>query len=34
MQITTKARAEEKADLVEELGVLAREVVEAEDWSR
>ena len=34
MQITTKARAEEKADLVEELGVLAREMVEAEDWSR
>ena len=32
MQITTKARAEDSADLVKELGVLAREMVEAEDW--
>jgi len=34
MQITTRARAEEKTELVEELGVLAREMVEAENWSR
>ena len=30
MQITNKARSEEKDDLVEELGELAREMVEAE----
>ena len=33
MQITSKARAGDKEDLVEELGLLAREMVEAEDWS-
>jgi hypothetical protein len=30
MQVTTRAREEEKDDLVEELGVLARAMVEAE----
>ncbi|SVC08635.1 uncharacterized protein METZ01_LOCUS261489, partial [marine metagenome] len=30
MQITNKARSEEKDELVEELGELAREMVEAE----
>ena len=30
MQITNKARSEEKEELVEELGELAREMVEAE----
>ena len=34
MQITTKARAQDKDNLVEELGVLAREMVCAEDWSK
>ena len=33
MQITSKARTGDKEDLVEELGLLAREMVEAEDWS-
>ena len=32
MQITNKAREEEKQELVAELGVLAREMVEAEGW--
>lgn len=32
MQITNKARAEDQSELVEELGTLAREVVEAEQW--
>ena len=32
MQITSKARQEDKQDLVAELGVLAREMVEAEKW--
>lgn len=32
MQITTKARAQDKEDLVEELGELAREMVQAEKW--
>lgn len=32
MQVTNRARAEEKAELVEELGTLAREMVEAEGW--
>ena len=30
MQVTSKARSEEKDELVEELGKLAREMVEAE----
>ena len=33
MQITNKARQRDQPDLVEELGVLARDMVEAEDWS-
>ena len=32
MQITNKARSEEQSELVEELGVLAREMIEAEGW--
>lgn len=32
MQITNKARQEDKQELVDELGVLAREMVEAEGW--
>ncbi len=32
MQITNKARSQEQGELVEELGALAREMVEAEDW--
>ena len=32
MQITNRAREEQQDDLVNELGVLAREVVESEDW--
>ncbi len=31
MQVTSKARAEEKDELVAELGSLARDMVEAED---
>ena len=33
MQVTSKAREEDKADLVAELGALARDMVEAEHWS-
>ncbi len=33
MQITNKARQQDQPDLVDELGLLAREMVEAEDWS-
>ena len=32
MQITNKARADDLSELVEELGNLAREMVEAEQW--
>lgn len=32
MQVTNRAREEEKTELVEELGALAREMVEAEEW--
>ena len=32
MQITNKARADDQSELVEELGNLAREMVEAEQW--
>ena len=32
MQITNNARSQEQGELVEELGALAREMVEAEDW--
>lgn len=32
MQITSKARANEKDELVEELGTLAREMVQEEQW--
>ena len=32
MQITAKARASDKDDLVEELGTLAREMVQEEQW--
>lgn len=32
MQVTSKAREEDKADLVAELGMLARDMVEAEHW--
>ena len=32
MQITSKARQGEKDELVEELGTLAREMVEEEQW--
>lgn len=32
MQLTNKARQKDQRDLVEELGTLAREMVEAEEW--
>jgi hypothetical protein len=32
MQLTNKARQKDQSDLVEELGQLAREMVEAEQW--
>jgi hypothetical protein len=32
MQVTSKARADEKDELVAELGALARGMVEAEQW--
>jgi hypothetical protein len=32
MQITNRAREKQQEELVEELGALAREVVESEDW--
>jgi hypothetical protein len=32
MQVTNKAREEEKEELVAELGALARDMVEAEGW--
>ena len=32
MQITNKARQEDQTDLVEELGAMAREMIEAEKW--
>ena len=32
LQITRKARDKDQSDLVEELGTLAREMVEAEQW--
>lgn len=32
MQITAKARASDKDELVEELGTLAREMVQEEQW--
>ncbi len=32
MQITNKARTDNQSELVEELGNLAREMVEAEQW--
>lgn len=32
MQVTNKARADDKAELAEELGALAREMVEEEQW--
>lgn len=32
MQVTSKARQEDKVALVEELGTLARAIVESEDW--
>jgi hypothetical protein len=32
MQVTNKAREEEKEQLVEELGALAREMVQEEEW--
>jgi hypothetical protein len=32
MQVTNKAREEEKEELVAELGALARGMVEAEQW--
>jgi hypothetical protein len=32
MQITNRARADDQSELVEELGNLAREMVEAEQW--
>ena len=32
MQVTSKARQEEQAELVEELGALAREMVQEEQW--
>ncbi|MFA6109968.1 MAG: hypothetical protein WDA75_14470 [Candidatus Latescibacterota bacterium] len=34
MQVTNKARAQEQTQLVEELGALAREMVEAENWEQ
>lgn len=33
MQITNKARQRDQSDLVDELGLLAREMVEAEEWT-
>ena len=32
MQITNRAREKQQEDLVDELGALAREIVESEDW--
>ena len=32
MQITNKARTQDQAELVAELGAMAREMVEAENW--
>jgi hypothetical protein len=32
MQVTKKARDQEKNELIEELGALARNMVQAEDW--
>jgi len=32
MQITSKARSQDQTDLVAELGAMAREMVEAEQW--
>ncbi len=32
MQLTNKARQKDQSELVEELGLLAREMVEAEEW--
>ena len=32
MQITSKARQQEQEELVDELGAMAREMVEAEKW--
>lgn len=32
MQITNKARQQDQAELVDELGELAREMIEAEKW--
>ena len=32
MQITNKAREQDQAELVQELGDLAREMVQAEEW--
>lgn len=32
MQVTNRAREDEKEELVEELGALARDMVEAEQW--
>jgi hypothetical protein len=34
MQVTNKARSQEQTQLVEELGALAREMVEAENWEQ
>ena len=33
MQITNRAREKQQEELVDELGALAREVVESEDWN-
>ena len=32
MQITNRAREKQQEDLVDELGALAKEIVESEDW--
>tara|TARA_B100001250_G_scaffold414510_1_gene453432 strand:- start:3033 stop:3284 length:252 start_codon:yes stop_codon:yes gene_type:complete len=32
MQVTNRAREKQQEELVDELGALAREVVESEDW--
>jgi hypothetical protein len=32
MQVTNKARQQDQTELVDELGVLAREMIQAEEW--
>lgn len=32
MQVTNKARQQDQEDLIQELGVLAKAIIESEDW--